>query len=336
MGFFQYRKYMSPMAPKNARPAKRARMSGRTILRGRPGTYRSRKRRLARASVGSNQSVIKNAILANTERKYAVCQHSDEDSPRAIQTGAMVHCHHSVLGMAVPPNWNGTFSCMGGADIPQGDTAGSRDGNAVYLENTTLNFLNFMIDAKRFEIPPNVFTLVGAQPYMDCPPLEFRVVLFKSKIRYLAGGTHDPGTNLFKKEGCIPFGEKTAGVTAMMDLFLYPTNKLNFTILRDFKFTLSKPSVTGVNVDPETNTPGNVPQEKSRYFNGYSGKYETSKTFMINLPHNTRVNYANAGTAPIDYNPAWAVCIFARCQGNDVAADQWEISVRGESTFKDL
>ena len=36
------------------------------------------------------------------------------------------------------------------------------------------------------------------------------------------------------------------------------------------------------------------------------------------------------------YNPAWAVCIFARCHGNDVSADQWEVSVRGESTFKDL
>ena len=36
------------------------------------------------------------------------------------------------------------------------------------------------------------------------------------------------------------------------------------------------------------------------------------------------------------YNPAWAVCIFARCHGNDVSADQWEVSVRGESTFKGL
>ena len=72
-------------------------MSGR-IVRGRPSTFRGGKRHIAGASVGTAQSsVIKNAILSNTERKYVVCQHSDEDSPRAIQTGAMVYCHHSVL-----------------------------------------------------------------------------------------------------------------------------------------------------------------------------------------------------------------------------------------------
>lgn len=236
--------------------------------------------------------------------------------------------------MTVPPNWTGTYSCMGGVDIPQGDTAGSRDGNAVFLESTSLHF---MIDAKRFEIPGNVplGSVSGAQPYMDCPPMEYRAVVFKSKIKYLAGGTHDPGCNLFKKEGCVPFGEKSPGVTAL-DIFLYPTNKANFTVLRDFKFTLTKPSLFAVNVEGEDNTLGNIAGEKSRYFSGYSGKYDCSKAFMVNLPHNTRVNYASAGTSPIDYNPVWAVCIFARCQGNGIAADQWEISVRGESTFKDL
>lgn len=250
------------------------------------------------------------------EQKYIAVTRRDEDTPSAIQTLAKVYNYNVLVGTSLPIGWTGSYTPIGGTRIPQGDGINSRDGNVVYLQNTRVRLT---VDMK---VPDT-----GTSNVVK-PPHQFRVIVFKSKIKYLKGGTHDPGTSLFLNETDARFGVTTSGVNGN-DLFMFRTNKRDYRIQSDFKFTLSMPSVSSVNE-------GGTGANDIRYFTGYSGKYPTQKMLDITLPHNRKVNYDNSNNEPENYNPAWCIAIIARCQGQDEIASFWEASVRAASKFKDI
>ena len=250
------------------------------------------------------------------EQKFCAVTQRDEDVPSAIQLGAITYNYNLLVGTSLPIGWSGTYTPVGGTRIPQGDGNNSRDGNYVYLQNTRMRII---IDMK---IPDTSTSNVLK------PPHKFRVIVYKARVKYLAGGTADPGTSLFLNMIDAPFGVTTSGVNGN-DIFLSRTNKRNFHIQSDFQFTLSMPATSMVNE-------GGTGSNDVRYISGYSGKYPTSKHLDITLPHNVKANYSNSTNEPTDYFPGWCVAIIARCEGQDVAASFWEASVRTASRFKDL
>lgn len=291
--------------------AKRAtvRRAARTI-----GRFVRRRRRMApRKAVTSLATLTK-----HMEQKYVIMARINEVSPSAIQTGAQTYTHTTIVGTSLPIGWSGTYQTIGGTRIPQGDANTERDGNVVYLQNTTLHYI---LDMKNF--------VVNASDQVK-PPHQFRCIVFKSKIKYLEGGTHDPGLRLFLNETNIPFGPTTIGVNGM-DLTMFRTNRRDFEIKHDFKFTLALNDVSAHNQG--SNSSGS---DATQFLIGNNSKYPSQKIMTLTLPHNKRVTYDNSTLEPVDYNPAWAVMILARSQGQDHYANNWEVSVRGTTKFKDL
>jgi hypothetical protein len=253
------------------------------------------------------------------EQKYIPIGRLDEHAPTAIQTGAIVYQTCCTLGHVIPLNWSGSYVLLYGTQVSVGDGINSRDGNQVYLQNTPLRYT---LDMSSF-----------GNVVHNKPPIQFRVVAFKSKLSYLSGGTHDPGKTLFLNETDTAFGTQTPGVKGS-DLMLFKTNRRNFRILKDFKFTLSHPAAFPVNLDPASAT---VPGTSNTIgLNaGFTSKYPTSKNFNITLPHNRKVHY-NTDNEPDNYNPAWSVAFIARSQGHDAYANGWELNLRACTKFKDI
>jgi len=254
------------------------------------------------------------------EQKYCPINRISEQAPAAIQAGAQVYALHALLGASVPPNWNGSFTPIGGLAITQGDGVNSRDGNMVYLQNTRMSFI---IDMKS--------ALHGPASQIKYP-LMFRMVVFKSKLKYLAGGTSDPGYSLFLNEVDAAVGAQNSGITGM-DLMTFKPNRRNFTVLKDTRFTLSPPMVNAVNAAPAASgIPGT---SNTLYYSLASGPYPTSKEIEITLPHNKKVHYDTSNN-PDNYNGAWCVAFFARSQGQDDNANLWELNMRAATKFKDI
>lgn len=256
------------------------------------------------------------------EQKYCPINRISEQSPTAIQAGAQVYSIHALLGAAVPPNWNGTFTPIGGLAIPQGDGVNSRDGNQVFLQNTKMSF---------------ILDMQQSGPAMPASqiryPIMFRMIVFKSKLKYLAGGTSDPGHSLLLNEVDAAVGSKDSGISGM-DIMTFKPNRRNFTILKDTRFTLSPHVITAVNASPAS---GSIPGTSNTlyYSHATNTKYPSHKEIEIYLPHNKKVHYDSQNN-PDNYNGAWCVAFFSRSQGQDDSANQWELSMRAATKFKDI
>lgn len=279
-----------------------------------PGRFTRRRRRMAPRKAVTSLA----ALTRNMEQKFVSMSRMNEVSPTAIQVGAQTYAVTTLIGTALPIGWTGTYHPVGGVRIAQGDSNIERDGNVVYMQSTTLHFI---IDMKNFT--------ANASDQVK-PPHQFRVIVFKSKIKYLEGGTHDPGTRLFLNETNVPFGPQTIGVNGM-DLMMFRTNRRDFEVKRDFKFTLALNDVSAHN---QGSNSGGV--DATQFLIGNNSKYPSQKIMTMFLPHNKKVTYDNSTLEPVDYNPAWTVMILARSQGQDHYANQWEINVRGATRFKDI
>lgn len=278
----------------------------------RKGTAKRRRRVLGATA---KRVTIKD-MIRNMEQKYCAVTRRDEDAPSAIQVGAITYNYNVLVGTSLPIGWTGSYTPIGGTRIPAGDGINSRDGNVVYLQNTRVQVI---LDMKHPD--------TGSTNVIK-PPHYFRVVVFKSKIKYLAGGTHDPGTELFLNETDAPFGVKSTGVNGN-DLMMFKPNRRDFHIQSDFKFTLAMSQTSMVN---EGGSQGN----DVRYIIGSNPRYPSQKILDITLPHNKKVTYSNSTNEPENYNPAWCIAIITRCEGQDQSASFWEASVRAATKFKDI
>ena len=251
-----------------------------------------------------NRAVGK-VINGITENKLIPVNNINESSGIPIQLGAIAYYKGFVIG-GLPGGWDTNIVDLGGMDIPQGTADGQRIGDSIYLRKT---HLSIEIEAQT--------------AYQQCIPKEFRVVVVKSRQANMpAGATLYPQSTLFLNTAGEQFGYSTGGVNGS-DLMLQPINKRNWSVYYDRKFMLSNPVANQIG-DP-VDTP----------FVNWSGKYPNQRRIMLNLPYYAKTHYG-AQNRPVDVDPHYLVFVFAKGVGKDYSADDWEVNIRGTTSYKDL
>jgi hypothetical protein len=263
------------------------------------------KRGLARFAFNRRRNIASRNLskVLNTigETKLIPTSAGNELPAVQIQTGAKACMACFVIG-TTPASWTSSWNQLLGISIAQGNTSTTRDGNYVYLQHTRMMF--------------NIDTQNNNE-YR--PPMQFRMIVGKSRRGINpAGITQNPATDLFLDTAGNPFGHATAGVNGS-DLILQPLNKRDWFIKTDRKFTLS------------------CPLEDSG--GGYSGRYPTSKDFVVKLPYYKKTKYGSTGSLkdlPLDVDYSYFICFYARSQQKDTNADDWEVNLRGTTSYKDI
>lgn len=282
------------------RPVRRTRRKTQAVQKARSGTtpmarFNYSKTRMLRSKALSS---LMNKV---SETKYKKVTAKDEVAPSAIQAGALAHQVSFVLG-GVPSVWGSDYTDIGGISIVQGAAESNRIGDYTYLKKT---HLNLEIDMKDPTGGVSNTTL----------PCEFRVVVFKARRQAMpAGTTRSPQNSLFLDEICNDFGHQTSGKNGT-DLMVQPLNKRHFTIYKDMKFMLSNP------LNPSLGS-------------AYSGHYPCMKRITLNLPHYIKAHYEDSNL-PTNYDYHFGVAIYARSLDKDTKADNWEVNLRGTTTYSD-
>lgn len=266
--------------------------------------WRRVRRGLARFTTRRNRRFTKSGYTLSkvlnsiAETKLLAVNQVIRQSPEAIQAGAYATMYRMCTGDN-PSAWSGTWKDLGGIAIPQGDGGGQRDGKYVYLQKTHLSV--------------NIDMQFNAEVV---PPTEFRVIVGKLKRQDSPTGfTRDPASTLFLNNTGDAVGHVASGFEGP-DLMLQPLNKRFFYIKSDRKFVLS----------PALATTGG----------GYSGKYPTMKNMVFNLGYYKKTLYSNSNL-PMDLDYSWFIIIYARSiNSHSVAANGYEVNVRGTTSFKDV
>jgi len=222
----------------------------------------------------------------------------DEVTPIPIQVGAIANYRLFCLG-SIPTTWDASSIDIAGMSVTQGTGEGQRAGNYIYLKQSTLNLEIDMAESTK----------------TYSPPTEFRIVVFKQRRAVMPAGTSfNPATSLFLDELGNQTGYQSTGFNGT-DGLVQPLNKRDYVIHMDKRCVLSNPQTT---VD------------------GYTGHYPTLKRMRIKLPHWIRAHYNNTSSLPDTYDFHYGILVFARSQGKDVSANQWEVNMRGSTSFTDL
>lgn len=244
---------------------------------------------------------ISNMLSRFSETKYKAVKKIDEQAPVAIQAGALAHMTNFVLG-GVPSAWGSDFTDIEGINLIQGVAESNRIGDYTYMKKTRVTL---EIDMKGPEGGVQNSTL----------PNEFRVIVFKARRMAMPSGTtRSPQNSLFLDEICNDFGHQTSGKNGT-DLMVQPVNRRHFTVLKDIKFMLSNP------LDPSITA-------------GYSGHYPCMKRLALDLPHYKKCHYEDENK-PTNYDYHYGICVYARSLDKDTKADNWEVNIRGTTTYQD-
>ncbi len=207
---------------------------------------------------------------------------------------------HFILGSTRPSGWDPQAILLNGTAIAQGTNSQQRTGSYVYLKKTTL-----MVDIDMAVPPSGVY-----------PPIEFRALLLKPKRYALQSGvTLGPQAGMFINSVGGEIGYNSVGYNST-DFARRPVNKRNFKVYRDQRFMLSAPSA--------------IPNAE-----GYTGKYGCMKSFRLTLPHYKKVKYDASGN-PYDIDTHYSLIVFARAIAKDHVPDNWEMNIRGTTSFSDL
>lgn len=247
-------------------------------------------------------SAISRALRANAETKLRGVDPLDEAVPVPIQVGALVYKYTFCLGHNAPAAWTG-YQPLGGFEYDQGAGNNERVGRYMYLDHTTINMSIHMNGDLRNRAPTN-----------------FRLILFKTRrATSPTGVAMDPDRSLFLNEFGSQLGPGQAGVNGN-DLMLLPTNKRDWIIYKDKRFTLQAPMTT-----PSTET------------SSFQGKYPTFKKMRMVLPHKIKTAFNEATPPqPTDYDYYWGCAIFAAQVGRDEVAASWEVNLRGTTSAQDM
>ena len=235
------------------------------------------------------------------EKKITALTQRNERPTVATQLNAQASCKGFVIG-SKPSAWGNFFDDMNGIVITKGDNSNQRDGQYVYLSHSNMFF--------------NIDTAANST---TAPPMEIRVIVFKARrASNPEGVSYDPCTSLLLDDVGTPTGHSVTGVNGF-DLTTRLTNKRDWYILRDQRFTLSMPYNTSPN--------GEV--------GGYSGKYPCAKNFRFRLPYNKKTRY-NSQNLPEDCAYHWAVMVYCRSLGKDTpTAGMIEMNIRGQTVYLD-
>ena len=286
----------------------RKRMRKAAVAKKRTGKTAARRRPVARPAV---RSMVRSMVRNQNAVRYLPCRQIDEQAPNAIQNFAKVYHFGGYLGPSLPPNWStSTWNSMLGVQLQQGTGELTRQGTQVYLRNT---MIQIQIDMNNL-----ADNAAGIHPIH-----EFRLIVFKSKNKYMAGGTADPAYSLFLNAENKPLGHSTDDINGT-DIIVNKTNKRNFTIYRDQYFRMSNPQLA---VDSGV---------QNSHVSGFSSYYPSMKRFRIYMPHNKKCMYDEATDLPTNYNPAYAYVIYARSLGKNHYANSWEVNTRGCTQWSDI
>lgn len=295
------RKFSGPLLP------------GQTSVRKGSKTL-AKKYRAAKSQARYNPSVSRNVVnrmIYNqlskfSESKILPLRKYNESAPLPIQIGAQAYFKAFVLGENIPANWSGSFETLSGIACIQGDLSTQRQGNYVYLNKTHLTM--------EIDMSSNIETNV---------PHEFRVIMFKERrATDPAGFTKNPAVSLFLSQIGAPEGHETGGINGT-DLMCQPLNKRDWVIMRDQRFLLSPPQTIPESIETAA---------------GYSGKYPVFKRMVFNMPHKIKARYPPEGatlTEPVNYDFRYGIIVYARAIGKDQRAQNWEVNIRGATSFMD-
>lgn len=235
------------------------------------------------------------------EKKLAALTNLDEAAPSPIAVGAQAYKYNIALGSSAPPTWSGGFTAIGGFTYPQGTDNNERDGRYMYLDHTTMSLSVHMNASERLTAP-----------------VQFRVIVFRARrVTTPTGISYDPNLRLLLAPNGNAYGPGTAGVN-YNDLFLQPTNKRDWIIVKDTRFTLSPFLADGTQ-----NTAA------------WQGKYPNYRTMRIKLNHKKKTSFQNTSNEPDDYDYHYGVTIIAGSVGRDNIANGWEVNLRGTTTAID-
>ena len=206
-----------------------------------------------------------------------------------------------LIGDQLPTGWDSQTTLLDGVKIAPGTGAQQRIGSYVYLKKTTL----------MFDIDMQSTGEAGSKP-----PIEFRVVVLKPK-RYStqAGITLAPSKGMFLNDVGGEIGYETAYYNTT-DFLRRPLNRRNFQVAHDQRFVMSQ-------------------AENIMNNSGYSGYYPCFKSFQVSLPYYKKVKY-DGGNRPYDIDTHWSLIILARPLGKDTIPDNWEMNLRGTTSYTDL
>jgi len=223
-----------------------------------------------------------------------------------IQTLAKAYYNGFVLG-GLPTGWDTSLTDLAGTTIPAGSGQNQRNGDSVYLRKTRLTF---EIDAQP----------VAAD--QSPVPKEYRMIVVKTNRKATpAGITPQPQQSLFLTTDGQEFGYQTSGFTGA-DAMIQPINKKYWSVYKDTRFRLTNPALY--------NEVGS-----SASWNWTNQKYGSTKRVSMDLPHYGKASFG-ASNKPENLDCHYAVFIFARAIGQDYAADDWEVNVRGTTSYKDM
>lgn len=211
----------------------------------------------------------------------------------------------SGILQSVPSGWDSNMNNLGGIACAQGTGVNQHVGAYVYYKKT---HLTFQIDME--------FTATSR------PPLQFRCIVAKARQKNTpSGSTLYPQNTLFLDSGGAPTGALVTGDLAMntFEVMNQPLNKRDWIIRKDFRFTLSHP----MNSDASG---GQV---------GYSGKYPNRKNFMLDLGHYKKTRLSSGAGEPQDLDAHYFVYIFATAIGSTVYPSEWNVYMRGTTSYTD-
>lgn len=249
----------------------------------------------SRARYNKNRQ-LSNMMSKMSETKLIQCTAYEEVAPKAIQTGAIAY-YTSFIMTNKPPGWDANFNLLGGISTSQGLTGNSRVGDYIYLKKTHLVFQIDMNESSSYTAP-----------------IEFRMIVAKARTGVLpVGYTYTPSTTLFLNNQGYPIGHATSGVTGT-DLMLQPINKRDWVVYRDQKFTLSTPDTAGGGMN---------------YF------YKSRKNVFLNLPYYAKTRINSSTSLPEDLDTHYIIMFYASSIGKDRVASDFEVSVRGTTSFTD-
>lgn len=241
------------------------------------------------------------------ETKLLALNRQNNLLPGPIHAGSKCFYKAFVIGTK-PASWTGTYTNLGGVEIPKVSATTPanqtvRDGNYVYMKKTHIS-LNI-----------DMMNTGGTNQ----PPTQFRVVVAKSKRGNTpAGYTIDPTTSLFLNEGGTHFGHSSASADGT-DIMLQPLNKRDFFIKSDRKMIMSMPMDSAVA--------------------GYTGKYACTADRFYNLGYYKKTRYEDSGTfadLPSDLDTNYFIIVYARSIEKAQSANDWEVNLRGTTTFSDI
>lgn len=268
---------------------------------GRRNLRRRRGRKPARfdvsRSVYRKNKRVSSMMSRMSETKLIPTIPFNETAPKTIQTGAIAYYAPFIM-CNVPAGWDTNFNNLAGIQTAQGlGGSGNRVGDYIYLKKTHVNFQIDINETNAYQ-----------------PPVEFRMIVAKAKMAVLpAGFTYTPSTTLFLNQVGFPVGHTTSGINGM-DLMLQPLNKRDFVIHTDKKFTLSSPSTGGA---------------------GMNYYYPSRKNCIVNLPYYSKTRISTSTNLPEDLDTHYFVIFYASAIGKDRPASNWEVSVRGTTSYTD-